>query len=166
MKIIKDFEGDKASDISVKVLKRIAIYISSHLSGFINYFMQLGVFPKLLKVGKISPIYKKGDSQLFENYRPISLLPIFGKIFEKILYDRLYNFFSSKSVIHSKQFGFRKNHSTGHAINYSINKILNELKQHNHVIGIFIDLSKAFDTIDHEKLIIKLEHYGIRGICL
>ena len=94
------------------------------------------------------------------------MLPIFSKVFEKILYHRLYSFFTSNDVIHSKQFGFRKNHSTGHAINYSINKILNELKQHNHVIGIFIDLSKAFDTIDHEKLIIKLEHYGIRGICL
>ena len=96
LKIIKDFEGDKASDISVKVLKRIAIYIASHLSGFINYFMHLGVFPKLLKIGKISPIYKKGDAQLFENYRPILVLPIFGKIFEKILYDRLYNFFHQK----------------------------------------------------------------------
>ena len=100
------------------------------------------------------------------NYRPISVIPVFGKVFEKILYNRLYSFFTSKNVIHSKQFGFRKNHSTGHAINYSINKIINELQECNHVIGIFIDLSKAFDTIDHEKLIVKLEHYGIRGICL
>ena len=165
-KIIKDFEFDKASDISVKVLKRIAIYISEHLSGFINYFMQQGIFPELLKVGKISPIFKKDDVHQFENYRPISVLPIFGKIFEKILYDRFYKFFTSKNVIHSKQFGFRKFHSTGHAINYSVNKIINELQKRNHVIGLFIDLSKAFDTINHEKLLIKLEYYGIRGICL
>ena len=79
--------------------------------------MQLGVFPKLLKIGKVSPIHKKGDTQLFENYRPISVLPIFSKIFEKILYHRLYSFFTSNNVIHDKQFGFRKNHSTGHAIN-------------------------------------------------
>ena len=166
LKIIKDFEIDKASDISVRVLKRIANYISEHLSSFINYFMQCGIFPKLLKIGKITPIFKKDDAQLFDNYRPISVLPIFGKIFEKILYDRLYNFFTSKSVINSKQFGFRKYHSTGHAINYSINKIVNELQKRNHVIGLFIDLSKAFDTIDHEKLLVKLEYYGIRGICL
>ena len=166
LKVIKDFEVDKASDISVKVLKRIAKYLSGHLSGFINHFMQLGIFPKLLKIGKISPIFKKDDAQLFDNYRPISVLPIFGKVFEKILYDRLYNFFTSNSVIHNKQFGFRKCHSTGHAINYSINKITNELQKRNHVIGLFIDLSKAFDTIDHEKLLIKLEYYGIRGICL
>ena len=166
IRIIKDFEGDKASDISVKVLKRISKFIAGHLSGFINYFMELGTFPNILKIGKITPIHKKGDAQLFENYRPISVLPIFGKIFEKVMYDRLYNFCSSKKVIHSKQFGFRKQHSTGHAINYSINKVINELEKRNHVIGIFIDLSKAFDTIDHEKLLIKLEHYGIRGICL
>ena len=72
----------------------------------------------------------------------------------------------SKNVIYSKQFGFRKNHSTGHAINFSVNKIINEIQKRNHVIGLFIDLSKAFDTIDHKKLIIKLEHYGIRGTCL
>ena len=72
----------------------------------------------------------------------------------------------SKNVIYNKQFGFRKNHSTSHAINYSVNKIFSELQQRNHVIGIFIDLRKAFDTLDHSKLIIKLEHYGIRGMSL
>ena len=164
--IIKNFEGNKASDISVKILKRIAIHISTHLSDFINYFMQLGIFPNLLKIGKISPIFKNGDTQIFDNYRPISVLPIFGKIFEKILYHRLYSFFTSKNVIHNKQFGFRNKHSTGHAINYSIDKILYELQNRNHVIGVFIDLSKAFGTIEHEKLLVKLEHYGIRGLCL
>ena len=68
-------------------------------------------------------------------------------------------------AIYDKQFGFRKNHSTTHAINYSINHILNEIEAKKHVIGVFIDLSKAFDTIDHQKLLIKLEYYGIRGVC-
>ena len=128
--------------------------------------MQLGIFTKLLKVGKVSPIHKKGDTQLFENYRPISVLPIFSKVFEKILYHRLYSFFTFNDVIHNKQFGFRKNHSTGHAISYSVNKIICELQKRNHVIGLFVDLSKAFDTINHQKLVVKLEHYGIRGTCL
>ena len=112
------------------------------------------------------PYFKKGDVQLFDNYRPISVLPIFGKIFEKIiLYNRLYSFLTSEGMMYKKQFGLRKHHSTAHGINYSINQIINELQQKKHVIGIFIDLSKAFDTIDHNKLLVKLEHYGIRGSC-
>ena len=81
--IIKEFQSDKASDISVRVLKRVAVHVAEHLSGFINKFMELGTFPESLKIGKISPIHKKGDVQLLDNYRPISVLPIFGKIFEK-----------------------------------------------------------------------------------
>ena len=162
-KIIKSFQNDKASDISVSILKRCAPLISGHLSSFLNAFMESGTFPKILKVAKITPIFKKGDSQMFDNYRPISLLPIFGKIFEKLIYSRLYDFLISQKVIYDKQFGFRRNHSTAHAINYSINKIIRNLEAKKHVIGIFIDLSKAFDTIDHNKLLIKLEHYGIRG---
>ena len=84
--------------------------------------MELGRFPDILKIGKIyNPIYKKDDPQLLDNYRPVSVLPIFGKLFEKVIYSRLYSFFTSMNVIYGKQFGFRKNHSTTHAINYSIN---------------------------------------------
>ena len=86
-------------------------------------------------------------------------------MFEKIIYNRLYSFLASEGMMYKKQFGFRKYHSTAHELNYSINQIINELQQKKHVIGIFIDLSKAFDTIDHNKLLVKLEHYGIRGSC-
>ena len=164
-RLVSEFENDKASDISVIVLKKCAAVVSGHLSNFFNTFMELGIFPKILKEGKITPIFKKGDPQLFDNYRPISMLPIFGKLFEKLIYSRLYSFFLSKNIIYDKQFGFRKNHSTSHAVNYSVNKILDEIEKKNHVIGIFVDLSKAFDTIDHNKLLVKLENYGIRGIC-
>ena len=125
--------------------------------------MDEGYFPKVLKIGKITPIYKKDNPQELGNYRPVSVLPIFGKIFEKVIYSRLYSFMTSMNVIYDNQFGFRKNHSTSHAINYSIDKILKEIEKKKHFIGIFIDLSKAFDTIDHKKLLMKLEHYGIRG---
>ena len=166
LEIIKEFASGKASDISLIVLKKCAIHISDHLSGFINAFINSGKFPNILKVGKITPVFKKGDAQLFDNYRPISIIPIFGKIYEKVLFNRLYSFFLSKNVIFKNQFGFRKHHSTMHAINYSIDQIISQLQNRNHVIGVFIDLSKAFDTIDHDKLLVKLEHYGIRGLPL
>ena len=161
--IIQNFKNNKASDISIFVLKKCSGFISGKLSRFINNFMNDGCFPEILKIGKITPIYKKDDPQKLGNYRPISVLPIYSKIFEKVIYSRLYSFLSS--VIYRMQFGFRKSHSTSHAINHSVEKILTEVEKKRHVIGIFIDLSKASDIIDHKKLLIKLEHYGIRGIC-
>ena len=160
--IITELENGKASDIPVKIVKRSNKVISPTLAKHFNYLMQTGKFPDELKIGKITPIYKKDDAELLENYRPISTLPIFGKIFEKIIYKRLYDFCISQNILHDKQFGFRKNHSTGHAINYSINHIHEAIKNKEHVLGIFIDLSKAFDTIDHKILLSKLENYGIR----
>lgn len=163
--IIKSLENDKASDISIPILKRCSGYILEHLSKFFKSFLRNGIFPGILKKGCITPIFKKGDSRYLNNYRPVSTLPIFGKIFEKIIYLRLYKFFLSKNVIYENQFGFRKHHSTSHAINYSIDKVTTELEAKNYTIGIFIDLSKAFDTIEHSKLLEKLKYYGIRGRC-
>ena len=161
--IINDFQNGKSSDIPIKVIKRVANTISPILSQYYNILLAHGIFPDHLKVGKITPVFKKGDSELLENYRPISTLPVFGKIFEKIIYNRLYSFFTSQNIIYDNQYGFRKAHSTSHAINHSITHITNELSNKKFVLGIFIDLSKAFDTIDHEKLIVKLGRYGIRG---
>ena len=125
--------------------------------------MQTGYFPDILKVGKITPVFKKGDQEKFENYRQVSSLPIFGKLFEKIIYSRLYDYLTSKGISYDNQFGFRKSHSCSHALNYSISEIKKCLNNNKHVIGIYIDLSKAFDTIDHVKLPEKLQMYGVRG---
>ena len=161
--IIAELQNGKSSDIPVKVIKQSSTVISPILEKLYNECMSRGSFPSELKVGRISPIYKKDNEELMENYRPVSTLAVFGKIFEKIIYSRLYSYFISQRLITENQFGFRKGHSTSHALNYSVAHIEKSIKDKKHVLAIFIDLSKAFDTIDHGTLLQKLNHYGIRG---
>ena len=162
-KIIQELITGKSSDIPIVLIKASSKLISPYLSYMYTMCMSLGVFPNVFKLSRITPIYKKGNKELIENYRPISTLPIFGKIFEKVIYSRLYTYLISKGILKDSQFGFRKGYSTGHAIHHSLNIINEALKNKNHVMGIFIDLSKAFDTLDHTLLIKKLDNYGIRG---
>ena len=149
------------------VLKRISTITS--LANFCNAFMSSGTFPNFLKTGIVSPVYNKRNPQQFDNYRPISTLSIFSKLFEKLINKRIYSFLIAKNMVYEyeKQFEFRKNHSTSHAINYSVKyHVTDNIEQKKHVIGIFLDLSKAFDTICHSKLLYKLQNYGIRGSSL
>ena len=155
-KIINKLEIGKSSDIPVKIIKKSNKFISLILAQHFNYLIKIGKFHDYLKTGKITPIYKKDNAELLENHRPISTLLVFGKLFEKIIYSKLYSFFVSRNLLHEKQLGFRKKHSTSHAIIYSINHINNSLKNKEHVLGIFIDLSKAFDTIAHQILLSNL----------
>ena len=164
--IISNLKNGKASDFPIRVIKQLSNILSPALAVQFNRLISKGTFPSVLKLGKITPIYKKDNEELLENYRPVSTLPIFGKIFEKIIYKRLYSFLVSQGILHDSQFGFRKSHSTSHALNLSVFQIQEALKQGHHVLGIFIDLSKAFDTIDHKILLKKLEIYGIRGVPL
>ena len=121
--IILELQNGKASDIPIIVIKAARIVISPYLSKLYNIGIASGIFPDVLKTSKITSIYKKGNKELIENYRPVSTLPIFGKIFEKIIYSRLYKFLTQKGMISDSQFGFRKNHSTGHAIHHSVDII-------------------------------------------
>ena len=122
--------------------------------------------PEILKIAKVIPIHKGEKTNIPGNYRPISLLSIFEKLIEKIMCNRLKSFLNKNNILYKYQFGFRENHSTSHAlidlIEY-INKCLDEGK---YVFGIYIDLKKAFDTVKHDILLSKLQHYGIRGIAL
>ena len=111
IEIIKEFHNDKSSDIPIVVEKHTAEIIAPMLCKMYNVCTREGTFPQILKHGKITPIYKKGPRDSIENYRPISTLPIFGKIFEKILYTRKYNYITSKNILSDTQFGFRKDHS-------------------------------------------------------
>ena len=118
VEIINGLENGKSSDIPIKIIKKSASIICPILTKYINHSMKSGVYPDRLKLGKITPVYKKGDPELLENYRPVSTLPIFGKIFEKVIYERLYSYFMSQKIMNPQQYGFRKGHSTSHALNY------------------------------------------------
>ena len=112
------------------------------------------------------PIYKNKSAEEYSNYRPISLLPTLSKIMEKVMHKRLYNFLNTNNIFYSSQFGFRPKCSTTHAIALLTAHILEALDNKQHTIGVFLDLSKAFDTINHKTLLYKLQHYGIRGLAL
>ena len=133
--IIKELSPNKASDRPITVLKRISTITSPILANFYNAFMSSGTFPNVLKTGIVSPVYKKGNPQQFDNYRPISTLSIFSKLLEKLIYIRIYSFLIAKKILYEKQFGFRKNHSTSHAINHSIKYVTDNIEQKKHVIG-------------------------------
>ena len=115
---------------------------------------------------KVVPIYKADDPELFKNYRPISILSNFSKIFERVMYNRLIEFIERFEILYCYQFGFRKNNSTNFALIHLTNKIATAIDQNKITAGVFVDLSKAFDTLNHQILFSKLERYGIRGVAL
>ena len=152
--------------IPVYLLKLIADIIVSPLCNIINNSFSSGIFPDALKISKVVPIHKGESMEELNNYRPISLLSIFDKIIEKLMHKRLYSFLELHNILYNNQFGFRKNNSTAFALIQITEKIKESIDNNKFGCGIFIDLRKAFDTVNHEILIKKLEHYGIRGSAL
>ena len=128
----------------------------------INKFVELGVYPDCDKVAKVTPLFKKGDPSIADNYRPISVLSQINKIFEKLIHERLTSFVDEHSILPNTQFGFRKKHSTSHGITHLNEQITKNLEQKKLSAVLFIDLKSAFDTVDHGILLKKLEHFGIR----
>ena len=142
--------------------KCISGYIEP-LTYLINTSFTEGVFPKELKLARVVPIFKIGDKTELTNYRPISVLSFFSKVFDKFMYTHLLYFIEQNKIIYKHQYGFRQKHSTQHAIITLVDRITNSLDKGDIVISIFLDLKKAFDTVDHPTLLNKLYAYGIRG---
>ena len=149
--------------IPVPLLKILKTYISPLISSLINDSFLCGIFPSKLKLAKVTPVFKKGSRQDKDNYRPISVLSIFSKIFEKAMFKRLYGYLESCNILYSLQFGFRQKCLTNHALIQITETIRNSIDNNEFGCGIFIDLKKAFDTVSHSILLSKLNHYGVRG---
>ena len=149
-------------NLFVKVLKCISDTLSSSLAFIINQSLTTGIFPDALKLARVIPIHKKDATSVFDNYRPISLLPSISKVFEKVVHIQLLEYMTSNKLLCIHQHGFRPKHSTETATLQFVDKILQMLDNDKTPFSLFIDLSKAFDTLSHDILLSKLSYYGIK----
>lgn len=165
--IVNTFRNNTASGIdgfSPRIIKCIIKEVSKPLCHIFNLSLSTGIFPDKLKIARVTPVFKSGDKCELSNYRPISVLPCFSKILEKIVYNRTVKFLDRNNILGSYQYGFRSKYSTSMALTDISNKIVDAFEENSFLIGVFVDLSKAFDTINHDVMLTKLKHYGIRGL--
>ena len=153
-------------DISYNVVSKCFGELCTPLKHIFDLSFENGIFPDSLKIAKVTPVYKSGDNSSLSNYRPISVLPCFSKMLERIMYRRLYSYLQENKILYSKQFGFQTGHSTDHAIIQLVEQIYENFEENKYTLGVFIDLAKAFDTVDHKILLRKMEIYGIGGTTL
>ena len=159
-------KGAGINSCPINVIKRLTNIISPLLASILNKSLMQGSFPNSLKIARVTPIHKGGDKTDTGNYRPISVLPIFSKIFEKVVHKQLFSYLNENSILHENQYGFRSNKNTTQAIINHLQYLYNNIDSNYIVFSLFLDFRKAFDCVDHPILLSKLRSYGIRGIAL
>ena len=151
---------------SVMLLVNVLESYVPPLKHIFDLIFENGIFPDSLKIAKVTPVWKSGDSDTLSNYRPTSVIPCFSKMLENIMYTWLYNYLQENNILYSKQSGFQTGRSTDHVIVQLAEQIYEDFEENKYTLEVFIDLAKAFDTVNHEILLTNLEINGIDGITL
>ena len=157
-------KGCDINAIPIFIYKKLSMYLSPIICDIFNSSVSEGIFPEILKIARVVPIHKNKSQSLVKNYRPISVLSILAKLLEKLMKSRAEHFLTSTSVLYSNQFGFRSNYSTSDPVLQFIDHCGHSLDKKVHTIAVFLDFSKAFDTVNKNIMIQKLEHVGFRGV--
>ena len=165
-KTLKPTHSSGSDGLNPQILSPLLDLFATPLAELINCSFRNGVVPLEIKMAKVTPIHKQGIKSEISNYRPISVLTYFSKFFERAMYNRLFSFITHNKLLYPLQHGFQPGHSTSMSLLDIQDQISKAIDNNKFSIGIFLDLAKAFDTVDHKILIAKLEHYGVRNIAL
>ena len=168
LKILGDLKDSAAGwdELRPNMIKHVKQDIKLPLAHICNLYFGTGVFPSDLKIANVVPIFKANDEMIFSNYRPVSVLPVFSKLIERLMYNRLIQYINENKLLYEYQFGFQRGKSTHMALIVLLDKISEALDRGECVMGVFLDFSKAFDTVDHSILFRKMQKYGIQGLAL
>ena len=161
--ILKPKTSYSSDKMSNKLLKALSRELALPLKLIINQSFSMGILPDDLKIAKVTPLHKEKETYLLNNYRPISILPSVSKVFEKIMYKQIYDHFTNYNLFFKSQYGFRSGHSTEFALLEITDRIIKDMDKNKYPVNIYMDLSKAFDTLNHQILLSKLSHYGFRN---